>query len=112
MMKMKNIASAVGLALMLGASAAHANVVFEFDQVGGTVTFAPVLVTNGLFAVTLDLIFTPLAKTKTKTGQNGSVLDIGNSIPFRLPPSIQQVINITRRSHMQSLGDPLDRHTR
>jgi hypothetical protein len=38
MMKMKNIASAVGLALMLGVSAAHASVVFEFDQVGGTVT--------------------------------------------------------------------------
>src|SRR5438309_5827675 len=38
MVKMKNIASAVGLALMLGASAAHASVVFEFDEVGGTVT--------------------------------------------------------------------------
>src|SRR5438046_10203324 len=41
---------------------------------------------------------------------NGSVLDIGNSFPFRLPPSIQQVINITRCSHLQSLRDPLDRH--
>src|SRR5205814_6088974 len=49
-------------------------------------------------------------KSTALASRNGSVLDIGNSFPFRLSPSIQQVINITRRSHLQSLRYPLDCH--
>jgi len=40
---------------------------------------------------------------------NGSVLDIGNSFPFRLSPKIQQMIDVTRRAHLQSLCYPFHR---
>jgi len=38
---------------------------------------------------------------------NGSVLDMGNSLPFRLSPKIQQMIDVTRRAHLQSLCYPI-----
>src|SRR5882762_10455094 len=72
MMKMKNIASAVGLALMLGASAAHANVVFEFDQVGGTVTMTSsgTLDTTKLVSVSR---FDGWGSTGTQNGRLGEI---------------------------------------
>src|SRR5207244_11432619 len=43
---------------------------------------------------------------------NRSVLDIGNSFPFRLSPKIQQMIEVTRRAHLQSLCYPFHRQRR
>src|SRR6059058_2177474 len=43
---------------------------------------------------------------------NGSVLDIGNSFPFRPSPKIQQMVDVTRRAHLQSFCYPFHRHRR
>ena len=51
-------------------------------------------------------------KRKRKRVSSETVLDIVMSFPLFLPPTIQKVMDVTWRSHLQSLRDPFHRHRR
>jgi hypothetical protein len=63
--------------------------------------YAPIAATVGF----TNLVVQDLTK-------NGSVLDIDKSFRFRLPSTIQKMIHVTRRTHVQPFRDPFHRYRR